>query len=99
MDKLNIPGIENGYVVDVHLWRGAQPADSAWPLLAKAGCKSVLDLNSTGAAVDRQRLLAHAVGMELLVAGVGWPATTETDSAAACPRSVWRSDPASPPAG
>lgn len=63
MTPLNIPGILNGYQVDGIVWRGAQPEDSAWPLLAAAGCRSVLDLYNTGGAIERQAALVNAAGM------------------------------------
>ena len=64
MTPLNVIGIANGYKVDATVWRGAQPEDSAWPLLAAAGCKRVIDLNNTGVAAARQCALARAVGLD-----------------------------------
>lgn len=64
MTPLSIPGIENGYKVDDSVWRGAQPADSAWPLLAAAGVKLVVDLNSTGDAIQQQAKLAQLAGIQ-----------------------------------
>lgn len=70
MQPLNIPGIQNGYKVDEFIWRGAQPDDAAWPLLAAAGCKSVIDLNSTGEEADSQQHLALTHGLGWY--GLGW---------------------------
>ena len=64
MIKLNIPGVRNGYIVDNVIWRSAQPDDAAWPLLAKAGCKSVLDLdNAVAATICKQAALINKAGM------------------------------------
>lgn len=64
MNPLNIPGIANGYAVDAGvLWRGAQPLDCAWPLLAAAGCKSVIDLSNAGDAAVQQAKFVTASGM------------------------------------
>jgi tyrosine-protein phosphatase SIW14 len=64
MTPLNIPGIENGWKVDASIWRGAQPSDAAWPLLAAAGAKSVLDLNNSDPQeLGRQSELVSATGM------------------------------------
>jgi tyrosine-protein phosphatase SIW14 len=63
MEPLHIPGIENGWKVDYAIWRGAQPSDTAWPLLAKAGCLSVIDLNSTGPEINRQHELVYGAGL------------------------------------
>jgi hypothetical protein len=60
---LNIPGISNGYHVDELVWRGAQLDDSAWPLLVAAGCKAVLDLNSSGDGFAAQEGLVAATDM------------------------------------
>jgi tyrosine-protein phosphatase SIW14 len=63
MKPLNIKGIENGWLVDEKVWRGAQPDDAAWLLLAAAGCRSVIDLNNSGAVIEPQRTLVSAAGM------------------------------------
>ncbi|HYT08985.1 MAG TPA: hypothetical protein VEL77_15175 [Rugosimonospora sp.] len=66
MIPLNILGIANGYRVDDIVWRGAQPEDAAWPLLAAAGCKRAIDLNSTRNQAQRQCGLATAAGIGYL---------------------------------
>ena len=64
MTPLNIPGISNGWIVDDSIWRGAQPGDEAWSLLAAAGAKSVLDLNNVDPQkIGRQADLVSATGM------------------------------------
>ena len=63
MTPLNIPGIGNGYKVDALVWRGAQPEPAAWPLLAAAGCRTILDLNSSGDAIREQDRLIAPAGM------------------------------------
>lgn len=63
MTPIQIPGIENGCKVDDLIWRGAQPDDSAWPLLAAAGCKSVIDLSNAMPEYLRQLDLVERVGM------------------------------------
>jgi tyrosine-protein phosphatase SIW14 len=39
-----VPGIPNFHQVNDHVLRGGQPADEAWPRLAKLGVKTVIDL-------------------------------------------------------
>lgn len=63
MTALNIFGIQNCYKVDDIVWRGAQPDDTAWPLLAAAGCRTVIDLNNARDAVIRQDTLIAPTGM------------------------------------
>lgn len=63
MIQLNIKGVENAYRVDDAIWRSAQPDDSAWPALAAAGCRAVIDLSNVGDEAHRQRDLVIATGM------------------------------------
>lgn len=70
MTPLNIPGIDNGYIVDDAIWRGAQPSDLAWQALRNAGCRLVVDLNSGPIGSVRQGNLVRSTGMMYL--GLGW---------------------------
>ena len=86
MTPLGIPGVENGYNVDGVVWRSAQPKDAAWPLIARAGCRAILDLNSSGDAASQQLDLVHAAGMQyhsLDWSGVLPPCPAEVDVALA----------------
>lgn len=86
LEPLNIAGIGNGYSVDGIVWRGAQPSDSAWPLLAKAGCRTVIDLNSTGPAIQQQDRLIASAGMiyhALDWSGILPPSVEKVDAALA----------------
>lgn len=74
MIPLDIPGIPNGYIVDALTWRGGQPADAAFELLANAGCKGVVDLNNTGEELQRQARLTSAAG--LIIFGAHWSGIT-----------------------
>ena len=74
MKLLNIPGIPNGYWMDEHTGRGGQPLDAAFPLLARAGFAGVIDLNNTGAELQRQAKLANLAG--LLFFGDDWNGIT-----------------------
>lgn len=80
MTPLNIAGIKNGYKVDGIVSRGAQPEDSAWPLLKAAGFGCVIDLNSTGAALAEQHKLSLEVGLPLIAldwSGIVPPSTNK----------------------
>jgi tyrosine-protein phosphatase SIW14 len=41
---VSVPGIPNFHQVNDHIFRGGQPADEAWPTLAKLGVKTIIDL-------------------------------------------------------
>lgn len=71
MKQVEIPGIRNGYIVDGSVWRGAQPESWAWTLLASAGCKSVIDLNTPSDELVAQGNLVHNAGIPLFV-GYHW---------------------------
>jgi hypothetical protein len=84
MTPLNISGIENGWIVDGCVSRGAQPDDSAWPLLAAAGYQCVIDLNNSGSELEHQVSLIGATGMKLYAdAWSGWkvPLQEQIDAA------------------
>lgn len=86
MTPLCISGITNGYKVDDIVWRGAQPDDSAWPLLARLGCRTVIDLNSTGDQIQQQDRLIASAGMlyhALDWSGILPPSAEKVDSALA----------------
>jgi polymorphic toxin system DSP-PTPase phosphatase-like protein len=84
MTPLDIPGIANGYKVDDTVWRGAQPEDSAWPLLAAAGCRCVIDLNSEIGATLKQAELVQGAGMAYFARewnGILPPSRTQVEQA------------------
>lgn len=71
LEKLDIPGLPNGYIVDPgRIWRSGQPEDCAWPELARAGCRSVLDLNNPLAVANAQKVLAEF--QRLTYASIPW---------------------------
>lgn len=53
--SLEVPGVDNGYVVDGRVWRGAAPTGDGYRQLVEAGVTTVVDLRSDserGVAVD-----------------------------------------------
>jgi protein-tyrosine phosphatase len=69
MTPLNIAGIANGWILDSMIWRGAQPATESYPLLARAGCKSVMNLRPTE-EMPWEGNLVEAAGM--VYYDLGW---------------------------
>jgi tyrosine-protein phosphatase SIW14 len=64
-----VPGIPNFHEVNENIFRGAQPADEAWPHLAKLGVKVVIDLRRDGEgdhSVAAEAKAVEAAGMRFV---------------------------------
>ena len=61
---IDAPGVPNFHQVNEHLYRGGQPADSAWSSLAKLGVKTVIDLRPASEhSIGREAQAVEAAGM------------------------------------
>lgn len=59
----SVAGIHNFDRVDERVYRGAQPTEEGFRLLAKMGVKTVLDLRENDARSTRERQMVGAAGM------------------------------------
>jgi len=60
----SVPGINNFYQVDEHVYRGAQPTTGGFEYLAKIGIKTVLDLREDGERASAETQLVTSLGMQ-----------------------------------
>ena len=61
---LDAPGGPNFHQVNQHLYRGGQPADTAWSSLAKLGVKTVIDLRPASEhSLSQEARIVEAAGM------------------------------------
>jgi len=60
----SVPGINNFYQVDEHVYRGAQPTTEGLRYLAKIGVKTVLDLREEGERSSEEAQLVTSLGMQ-----------------------------------
>ena len=60
----SVPGINNFYQVDEHVYRGAQPTTEGFEYLAKIGVKTVLDLREDGERSSEEAQLVTSLGMQ-----------------------------------
>src|SRR5215469_12064413 len=56
--------IRNFHLVDVHVYRGAQPTSDGYKYLARIGVKTVLDLRQTGERSSAEQREVTALGMQ-----------------------------------
>jgi protein-tyrosine phosphatase len=57
LDALKVAGVGNLVAVDDHLWRSAAPSDAAYPELADAGVRTIVDLrDGDGPPVNEAQL-------------------------------------------
>jgi tyrosine-protein phosphatase SIW14 len=67
----SVPGIDNFYQVDDHVYRGAQPTEEGFRYLAKIGVKTVVDLRESDHLATAEETLVTGLGMHF----VGVPMT------------------------
>jgi protein tyrosine/serine phosphatase len=60
----SVPGINNFYQVDAHVYRGAQPTTEGFEYLANIGVKTVLDLREDGYRSYGEAQLVTSLGMQ-----------------------------------
>ena len=60
----SVPGIENFYQVDQHVYRGAQPTDKGFKYLAKIGVETVIDLREADERSRAEESVVRATGMK-----------------------------------
>jgi protein-tyrosine phosphatase len=60
----SVPGIDNFYQVDEHVYRGAQPTTEGFKYLATIGIKTVLDLREDGERATAEAQLVTSLGMQ-----------------------------------
>jgi tyrosine-protein phosphatase SIW14 len=60
----SVPGINNFYQVDEHVYRGAQPTAEGLEYLAKIGVKTVLDLRGDGGRSAGEEQFVTSLGMQ-----------------------------------
>ena len=76
----SIPGIDNFYQVNEHVYRGAQPTSEGIVALAKMGVKLVLDLRESGGRATREQNTVETAGMTYVnVPMTGLAAPTEEE--------------------
>ena len=61
-----VPGINNFYQVDPHVYRGAQPTDEGFEYLARIGVKTVIDLREADERSKAEERAVTAAGMRYL---------------------------------
>src|SRR5260221_7098825 len=59
----HVPGIDNFYQVDSHVYRGAQPTNEGFAHLAKIGVKTVIDLREADERSKAEEKIVTAAGM------------------------------------
>ena len=59
----SVPGINNFYQVDEHVYRGAQPTSEGLVYLAKMGVTTILDLREKGERSRQEAELVTSLGM------------------------------------
>lgn len=91
-ERIQILGIKNAGKMNDHLFRGAQPAASAFPELKKLGITTVVDLRGTGGAANSERQQAESQGIRFLNIPVGG-FSTPTDQQLVQFLSIFRGDP------
>jgi protein tyrosine phosphatase (PTP) superfamily phosphohydrolase (DUF442 family) len=75
-----VPGIENFYQVDQHVYRGAQPTSEGFKYLAKIGVKTVLDLREDDSRTSGEKRMVGESGMTYVnVPMTGLTPPTETE--------------------
>jgi tyrosine-protein phosphatase SIW14 len=60
----SVPGINNFYQVDQHVYRGAQPSDKGFQYLAQIGVKTVIDLREADERSSAEENVVTAAGMK-----------------------------------
>lgn len=61
---IDAPAVPNFHSVNEHLYRGGQPADTAWNRLAKLGVKTVIDLRPASEhSISKEAQIVEAAGM------------------------------------
>src|SRR3982074_3823090 len=60
----SVPGINNFYQVDQHVYRGAQPSDKGFQYLAKIGVKTIIDLREADERSGDEENVLRAAGMK-----------------------------------
>jgi hypothetical protein len=68
----SVPGIRNFYIVDEHIYRGAQPTGEGFQYLAKNGVKTVIDLRENDARSLVEERLVTAAGMQYVNVPMTW---------------------------
>jgi tyrosine-protein phosphatase SIW14 len=58
-----VPGIDNFYQVDAHVYRGGQPTDEGFAHLARIGVKTVIDLREADERSKAEESVVTAAGM------------------------------------
>jgi tyrosine-protein phosphatase SIW14 len=78
----SVPGIDNFYEVDQHVYRGAQPTPEGFGYLSQLGVKVVLDLREHDGRSASEERLVTAAGMRYVnvpMSGLTPPTQAETD--------------------
>jgi protein tyrosine phosphatase (PTP) superfamily phosphohydrolase (DUF442 family) len=92
-EKIQITGVKNAGKISDHLFRGAQPAVSAFPELKKLGITTIVNLRSGHSqAIQWERQQAEAQGMRFLNIPVGG-FSAPTDLQLVQFLSIFRGDP------
>ena len=59
----SVPGIDNFFQVNEHVYRGAQPTTAGFQSLAKMGVKTILNLREADERASAERQIVTAAGM------------------------------------
>jgi len=62
----NRPELPHFFEVEPGFYRGAQPKDPQFALLAQMGVRTVISLRSTGDRIERERKLVESLGMRFI---------------------------------
>jgi tyrosine-protein phosphatase SIW14 len=78
----SVPGIENFYKLDDHVYRGAQPSGTGFRYLAQVGVRTVIDLRAADARSRAEEQVVTATGLKYInipMTGLTAPTQAQTD--------------------